>query len=457
MTKRARIKTDYDPLVEATGNTHPHERELQAMALSSQLDVNAVAELRTGMRGEVLEAADAAYDDARKIWNGMIDKRPAVIARCAGIRDVIEAVNFARQHELAISIRGGSHSAAGLALCDGGLVIDLTRMNGARVDAGVRTVHAQAGMLWADLDRETQSFGLATTGGTVANTGIAGLTLGGGLGWLMGKHGLTCDNLLSVDLITADGKPITASETEHADLFWALRGGGGNFGVATSFAFRLHEVGPVLGGMVIHPMSEARSVLRFYREFSAGLPDEAEAYVAMLTTPDGHPVIAMLLGYTGALAEGERVLAPARHFGSPVADLVQTMSYIQRQQVLDDMGVHGIRRYWKSGFLSELSDEFIDLIVERASTTLSPLTTVAMFNFHGAAARVDPQATAFGLRAPQLDFDIIAQWTNLAEDAIQVQWTREFWSAVEPFTSGVYVNHIADDEPARVTAAFGPN
>jgi FAD/FMN-containing dehydrogenase len=427
------------------------------MSVSSGPAVDAVTELKGRLRGEVLIASDAGYDEARRIWNGMIDKRPAVIARCAGVGDVVDAVNFAREHDLPLAIRGGSHSAAGLAMCDDGLVIDLTRMRGARVDPAARTVQAQAGMLWADLDRETQVFGLATTGGTVSNTGVSGLTLGGGLGWLMGKHGLACDNVVSIDLVTADGAVVTASESEHTDLFWALRGGGGNFGVATSFSFRLHEVGPVLGGMVIHPLSEAKSVLRFYRDFCAQLPDEAEAYTGMLTSPDGHPVIALMLGYNGDLSVGERVLAPARQFGTPVADLVGVMPYATRQQVLDDLGVHGIQRYWKSGFLPQLADDVIDMAVEHAHTRTSPLSVVAVFNFHGVAARVDPTATAFGLRATQFDYDVIAQWTNPAEAAIHVQWARECWKQIEPHTSGVYVNHIAEDEPGRVTAAYGPN
>ncbi|MBV9172821.1 MAG: FAD-binding oxidoreductase [Chloroflexi bacterium] len=388
----------------------------------------------------------------------MIDKRPAIIARCSGVADIVEAVNFAREHELDIAIRGGSHSAAGLALCDDGLVIDLTRMRGARVDPVARTVQAQAGMLWADLDRETQVYGLATTGGTVSNTGISGLTLGGGLGWLMGKHALACDNLLSVDLVTAEGKVLTASETEHPDLFWALRGGGGNFGVATSFTFRLHEVGPtVLGGMVIHPLAAAKSVLEFYSEFCSNLPDEAEAFAAILTSPDGHKVIALLLAYNGSLDEGERVLRPAREFGSPLADTVAPVQYVQRQQMIDDLGIHGIHRYWKSGFLQQMSDEFVNLVVERAQTISSPMSTIGFFYVHGAASRVAPGATAFGLRAAQWDFDIISQWANAAEAAVHVQWTREFWKETEPFVSGVYVNHIAEDEPGRITAAYGPN
>ena len=425
----------------------------------TSLDEATVEAFRAGLRGVLLRPGDAGYDEARRIWNGMVDRRPGLIAWCTGVADVIEAVNFARSHNLLVAVRGGAHSAAGHATCDGGIVIDLTPMKGVRIDPVGRTVHAQAGLTWAEFDRETQAFGLATTGGTVSNTGLAGLTLGGGLGWLMGKHGLTCDNLLSVDVVTADGTFLTASADEHADLFWALRGGGGNFGVVTSFQYRLHPVGPtVLGGMVVHPLAKAGDVLRFYRDFSRTLPDEAEAYAAMLTTPDGVPVVAMLLGYNGSLADGERILEPARTFGGPIVDTVAPMPYAQRQTLIDDLGVHGIRRYWKSGFLEDLSDTFIDLIAERATRLPSPLSVIGIFNVHGAAGRVDPGTTAFGLRGNRWDFDIISQWTDPAEDEEQVRWTRGLWTEVEPYAAGgVYVNHIAEDEPERVHAAFGPN
>src|SRR5579859_4975478 len=261
------------------------------MTLSTGQTVDTVTELRAQLAGDALGPGDPDYDAARKVWNGMIDKRPAVIARCSGVSDVREAVQFARTHDLSIAIRGGGHSAAGLAVCDDGLVIDLSRMKGIRVDPVAQTAQVQAGALWADLDRETQAFGLATTGGMVSNTGVSGLTLGGGLGWLMGIHGLACDNLISADLVGADGECIVASETEHADLFWGLRGGGGNFGVVTAFEFRLHKVGPtVLGGLVLYPVSAAADVLRFYREFCRELPDAEEAYAGIMTLPDGLPV-----------------------------------------------------------------------------------------------------------------------------------------------------------------------
>jgi FAD/FMN-containing dehydrogenase len=428
-------------------------------AADGVLDDAAVEALRGSVRGEVIRPADPTYEEARKVWNGMIDRRPGVIVRPTGVADVVDAVNFAREHQLLLAVRGGSHSAAGLAMCDGGIVIDLSRMRGVRVEARQRRAHAQGGLLWADFDRETQVLGLATTGGTVSNTGIGGLTLGGGLGWLMGKYGFACDNLLSADVVTADGTVVTAGVDEHPDLFWALKGGGGNFGVVTALEYQLHEVGPtVLGGMVLHPRAAARDVLRFYRDYCRAIPDEAEAFAALLTSPDGDPLVALLLGYNGPLDEGERVLAPARQFGSPVADLVAPMPYVQRQTLIDDLGVHGIHRYWKSGFMPELPDDFIDLIVERGETMTSPMSVIGWFFVHGVAARVDPSATAFGLRGAQWDFDIISQWTDPAEADEQVRWTRALWGEVEPYaTGGVYVNHIAGDEPGRVHAAFGAN
>src|SRR6185436_3145685 len=289
------------------------------------------------------------------------------IARCAGVSDVQRTVEFARTQSLRVSVRGGGHGAPGYGTNDGGLVIDLSPMRGIRVSPGDRTVDAQGGALWRDLDHETQAFGLATTGGTVSNTGIAGLTLGGGLGWLMGKHGLTVDNLIAADVVTADGQFRTAGATEDQDLFWALRGGGGNFGVVTSLRYRLHPVTTVLGGLVIHPLDQARDVLRFYRDFCAKLPDEAEAYAGLLTSPEGQPVAALILGYNGPLGEGEKVLAPARRFGRPVADLVGPMPYGVRQTMLDEPNArHGLHRYWRSAFTERLSDELIDGVVDGA-------------------------------------------------------------------------------------------
>jgi FAD/FMN-containing dehydrogenase len=419
-----------------------------------------VDNLRRSIRGELVLAGEARYDEARRVWNGNVDRRPALIVRCLGVADVQQAVNFARSLGVLVSVRGGGHSAPGYGTNDGGVVIDLSLMKGIRVDPDARTVHAQGGALWRDLDHETQAFGLATTGGTVSNTGIAGLTLGGGLGWLMGKHGLTIDNLLSADIVTADGQFRRASAKDNPDLFWALRGGGGNFGVVTSLEYRLHPVTQVLGGLVIYPLDQARDLLRFYRDFAATLPDEAEAYAALLTAPQGMPVAALILGYNGPIAEGEKVLAPARKFGKPVADVVGPMPYAARQRLLDEPNAtHGLQRYWRSAFTEQISDGLIDVMVEGASSFSSPLSALLFFHMHGAMTRVSPTATAFAPRRPQFDFDAIGQWTDVAESATHTAWVRALWAKLEPHLQGsAYVNHLAaDDRPEKVRASFGEN
>src|SRR5262245_52526331 len=311
---------------------------------SITLDDDKIAQFRSALRGDLIMNDHAAYESARRVWNGNIDRHPALIARCAGVSDVQRAVTFARKYSLVLSIRDGGHSAPGYGTNDGGLVIDLSRMKGIRVDPDTRSVRAEGGVIWRELDHETQAFGLATTGGTVSNTGIVGLTLGGGLGWLMGKHGLTVDNLISADVVTADVQFRKASVVDHPDLFCALRGGGGNFGVVTSVEYQMHEVSQVLGGLILYPLDQARDMLRFYRDFCPTLPDEAEAYAALLTAPQGMPVSAMLLGYNGPISEGEKVFAAARQFGKPIADLVGPMPYSARQMLLDDPNAtHGLR------------------------------------------------------------------------------------------------------------------
>ncbi|MCH7800503.1 MAG: FAD-binding oxidoreductase [Chloroflexi bacterium] len=425
------------------------------------LSESVIEEFRGRFGGPLIQPGDEAYEQARNVWNGNIDKRPALIARCLGVADVIDAVNFARDNNLLVALRGGAHNAAGHGTCDGGIVIDMSAMKAVHVDPAKKTVRAQPGATWADFDRETLAFGLATTGGVVSNTGIAGLTLGGGLGWLMGKHGLTVDNLVSADVVTAVGGFLKADESENEDIFWALRGGGGNFGVVTSFEYRLHDVEPlVLGGMVLHPLDRAKEVLEFYREFSSNIPDEAEAFTAVLTSPEGDPVIAMLLGYNGPIDEGERILRPAREFGPPIADLVQPMPYGVRQTLMDEgLIAHGVQRYWKSAFTDTLSDELIDAVIEGAKSFVSPMSMIAMFRIHGAATRVETDATAFGLRQAQWDVNIISQWTDPDDNEEQIAWTRQFWATMEPHISGsTYVNHIAaDDKPERVRASYGPN
>lgn len=426
----------------------------------AKLGETELAALREGLRGQVVVAADADYDRARRVWNGNVDRRPALVARCAGITDVQHAVSFASNRGLALSVRGGGHSAPGYGTNDGGMVIDLSLMKTIDVDPGRRVARAEGGVLWRELDGATQAHGLATTGGTVSSTGIGGLTLGGGLGWLMGKHGLTVDNLLAADVVTADGELRRASASENPDLFWALRGGGGNFGVVTSFDYRLHPVGEVLGGMVVHPLDRAPEVLRFYREFCATLPDEAEAYAALVTSPDGVPIVALLMGYNGPIDEGEKVLAPARRFGNPVADMIAPIPYAVRQTMLDAPNAeHGFHRYWRSAFTDQVSDAVIEVAVAAAQKFSSPLSALLFFYMHGAATRIPPAETAFAARRAQWDFDAIGQWTEASESATHIGWLREIWGRLEPHLQGsAYVNHLAaDDRPEKVRASFGEN
>jgi FAD/FMN-containing dehydrogenase len=389
----------------------------------------------------------------------MINKRPAMIARCRGVADVVQCVKFARTHDLVVAVRCGSHNAAGHATCDGGLVIDLSPMKGIRVDPAKRRVQAQGGVLWGELDRECEVYGLATTGGTVNDTGIAGLTLGGGIGWLMGKYGLACDNLVSADVVTANGDVITTNEDEHPDLFWALRGGGGNFGVVTSFEYQLHPVDQLLAGMVVYPRSQARDILRYHRDFSQSAPDEVVSVAGLMSSPEGEPVIALPVCYNGPLAEGEQILAKLRHLGTPLADDIGPKSYVEVQNMLDPAAFpHGMERYWKSSFLKNPGDNVLDLAYEYASQMTSPLSMILLYLVHGAPSRVTPQATAFGLRDDLWNLDVIGQWLDPAEADQHVKWVRECWGALEPYaTGGVYVNHLGADEPERVRAAYGNN
>jgi len=423
------------------------------------LEESAVAAFKASLRGQLLTPADEGYDAARIVWNSMIDKRPALIARCAGAADVVKSVNFARMRELLVSVRGGGHNIAGAAICDGGLMIDLSLMRGVRVDPVNRAARAEPGLTWKELDHETLAFGLATTGGTVSHTGIAGLTLGGGMGWQMAQHGLTCDNLLAVDIVTADGRLLTASETQFEDLFWAVRGGGGNFGVVTSFEYRLSPMAPViLGGMMLYPMDQAKAALKFYRDYSRHAPDDLTAFAALLSLPDGVNVCAIIVGWFGPVDEGARRLEPLRNFGTPLADLTGEIPYSRLQTLFDDAAPFGLRRYWKSGYFPELSDELIEVMLKHAAIKTSPYTAILFFHIHGAAARVEPGATAFNARRNQWDFDILAQWLDGGDDARHIAWARGLWQEVEPFTKGVYTNHLdADDGATRVRAAYGAN
>ncbi len=415
--------------------------------------------LKLNFKGDLLLPKDAGFDEARSVWNAMIDKHPAIIARCSNSEDVIQAINFARDHNLIVSVKGGGHNVAGNAVCDGGLMIDLSKMKMIQVDPLNRTVTVEPGVIWSELDKATIQYNLATTGGTVSDTGIAGLTLGGGLGWLMGKHGLSCDNLLSAEIITANGEVLKVDKDHHADLFWAIRGGGGNFGIVSLFKYQLHLVSPTItGGMLLYPMEQAKEVFRFYREYIRNAPDELMSYSGFIVTPDGFPVTFTLPAWMGAPEEAEEHLAPLRNFGSPVADLVSEMPYTQLQSIIDTAAPAGIRRYWKSGYFLELSDELIDIYLKHIATRPSPLSAVLFFHIRGAAARIDPTATAFAHRKDQWDSDIISQWTDAADDEKNIAWARNFWKEIEPFTKGVYVNHLdADDGNDRVKTAYGNN
>ena len=431
---------------------------IQTVAPVRVLDSAAIADLKANLRGEVVVPGDATYDTVRKVWNGMIDKHPAVIARCASAADVVAAIRFARAQALPVAIRGGGHSTAGLALCDDGLVIDLSPMKGIRVEPERRIVRAEPGLRLGELLRETQAFGLATTTGTVSDTGLAGLALGGGMGYLAGKYGLTIDNLLSVDIVTADGHMLTASAEEHPDLFWAVRGGGGNFGVVTSFELQLHPAARVLGGIIVHPIARAREGLRFYRDFTRACPDELTVYAALVTTPDGLPALGFIACYAGDFQQGERALAPLRAFGPPVEDMIQPMSILEVNSLIDAANPPGGHYYEKASSLSSLSDEAIEPIVASGETRSSPGSQIIIQHMHGSATRVDPLATAFALRREQYVAGVFAGWPD-GPAGPHVAWARALWNDLRPFAlDGVYVNFLNSDEGhGQVEASYGAN
>jgi FAD/FMN-containing dehydrogenase len=423
--------------------------------------------LRDSLRGTVLDPDDEGYDAARAIWNGAIDRRPACVARCTGVADVVAAVRFARERDLRVAVRSGGHGVGGHAVCDDGLVIDLSPMKGIRVDPAARTARAEAGVLWGELDRETQLHGLATVGGIVTHTGIAGLTLGGGIGWLTRKHGATVDNLLSADLVTADGRLLTVSADRHPDLFWAIRGGGGNFGVVTSLEYRLHPVGPtVLAGPIFHPIEDASQVLRFYREFAAAAPDElttifelavAQPLPVLPEDVHGKPILMIGACYAGALEDGIEVVRPLKEYGDPIADLLEPKLYCELQSMFDPFVPHGWHRYWKSVELPPLTDDAIDTLVEHASAYTSPKSYCIVFQLGGALARVGKDEAAFSQRDAAHNVNINAVWTeDDPEGERHIAWARDFFAAMRPHAGGrVYLNFLGDEGAERVRQAYG--
>jgi FAD/FMN-containing dehydrogenase len=431
------------------------------------LETTAFDELGRSFRGELLLPTSPGYDAARRIWNGAIDRHPACIARCTGVADVVAAVRFARERDLVVAVRSGGHGVAGHAVCDGGLVIDLSPMKGITVDPQARTARAQAGVLWGELDRETQLFGLATVGRIVTHTGIAGLTLGGGIGWLMRKYGATVDNLLSVDLVTANGELLTASESVNPDLFWGVRGGGGNFGIVTSFEYRLHPVGAtVLAGPIFHPLEDASQVLRFYREFAAAAPDELTTIFELSVAPplpflpedvQGKPIVMVGACYAGTPDDGIDVVRPLKRFGSPIVDLLEPKPYLELQSMFDPFVPHGWHRYWKSVELPPLTDDAIDTLVERSSAPTSPKSYTIVFQLGGALARVGEDETAFSQRDAAHNVNINAVWTEEEPEAERhIAWARDFFDAMQPHAGRrVYVNFLGEEGGSRVRQAYG--
>jgi FAD/FMN-containing dehydrogenase len=419
-----------------------------------------IQDLNAHLHGEVICPHDHGYEAARRVWNGRIDKYPAALVRCADVVDVVTAVAFAREHHLLVAVRSGGHSLSGSSVCDAGLVIDLSAMKDIRVDQEQRTVWAQAGLRLSEFVRSTQAYGLATTTGTVGGTGLAGLTLGGGLGWFMGKYGLTIDNLLAVNLVTAEGRVLRANETEHPDLFWGVRGGGGNFGIVTALEYQLHPVGPVLAGKVVYPLTHAREVLRFYREYTSQAPDELTASACLMTTPDGVPAVAITLCYCGPPQEGERAVSPVRTFGSPLVDLIRPQSYL-KLITRADAGAPAGRHYFERALtLTCLSAEAIDLIADYGAMCTSPYSIILIQHVHGAASRVSSTATAFALREESYVMSVVAAWqeSEISQADRHIAWAHAWWEALEPYArSGVYVNFLGNEGEGKVRASYGIN
>lgn len=423
---------------------------------------SALKDLRANLGGSVLTPGDAGYDEARRIHNGMFLRRPDVIVRCIGTADVVDAVRFARTHDLELAVRGGGHSVAGKSVCDGGMMLDLSLMKGIHVDPRKRTVRAQGGVTWGEFNRETQLHGLATTGGVVSTTGIGGLTLGGGLGWLMGKYGIAADNLIAAELVTASGQAVQVDAEQEPDLFWGLRGGGGNFGVVSWLEYRLHPVGPVTSGLVAHPIERARDVLSLFREVTGSAPDELTLSAGLLHAPDGSgvPLAAIIGCHCGSPAEGEAAMRPLRKSGSPVLDTIGPASYVDTNTTIFDPGFpRGARNYWKSSFLAELSEPVIDALISQFAVCPSPMSGLVLEHFHGAATRVGVDETAFPQRRESYNLLVVSQWLDPKDDEKNTAWARGTYDALRPYMAGAsYSNYQSEDDiDGGLERPYGPN
>src|SRR3990170_169513 len=438
---------------------------MSSTASDVELDESALSELTATFRGQIITPVDLGYDEHRKVWNGSIDRRPAVIARCAGVRDVIAAVKFAREYGLLVAVRGGGHSFPGQSTCDDGMVIDLGLMKGIRVDPEARTARAQAGVLLGELDQETQAFGLAAPAGIVTHTGLAGLTLGGGIGWLMRKYGLTIDQLLSLDLEKASREFVKASEQENADLFWGVRGGGGNFGIVTEFEFRLNPLGPIVyAGPIFWAMEDSPKVLRFYRDWIKEAPDDLTTIVVHRRAPPvpviptelhGKPVVAVIGCYAGPVEDGEKAMQPMKQFGSPLLDLCFAKPFVAHQSMFDPSFPRGWWYYLRSCDVADLSDGVIDVVADNALRMTSPVTAFPIFQLGGAISRVGENDTAFNGRNAGHTINVNATTTTAEGFDEEREWSRNFWSALQPHHTSVYVNFLMEEGEERIRQAYG--
>jgi FAD/FMN-containing dehydrogenase len=439
----------------------------QPIAGIPEVSGSALERFRSSFRGELVLPSDEPYEAARRVWNASVDKRPALIARCSGVVDVVRAVEFAREHEMLAAVRGGAHNVAGHGTCDGGIVVDLSRMRGIRLDLVKRTVRVEAGATWGDLDHETQAYGLATTGGMVSTTGVAGFTLGGGIGWLMRKHGLACDNVLAVDIVTAGGRVLPAGADENADLFWGVRGGGGNFGIATSFELQLYPVGPVVtAGAIFFGAEHAGDVLRFYRDWvEEEAPDELTTLVSLATAPPapflpeeihGRPVVIVVGCYSGESKAATRAFRPLKELGSPISDLIGPMPYTAMQTFVDPLWGPGAQNYFKSGYLRALDDEAIEALLRSHERVTSPRSEIHVHNLGGAVARVAEDQTAFGQRDAPYLLNVLARWLEPGESDGHTRWARELYASLTPSATGrAYVNFLGEEGHERVKSAYG--